>query len=71
MSFTEVLAEIPSLTFEQRQFLVQRAIEFDDPPLLESEEALVDGRLAEHHADPDSSVPLDEMKLRLRSRRTP
>jgi putative addiction module component (TIGR02574 family) len=67
MSFTEVLEEIPNLTFEQRQLLIQRAIELDDPPLSESEAALVEQRLAEHHADPDSSIPLDQMKVRLRS----
>jgi hypothetical protein len=70
MSFTEVLEEIANLTFEQRQLLIRRAIELDDPPLSDSEAALVEQRLAEHHADPDSSIPLDEMKIRLRSRST-
>lgn len=68
MSFTEVLEEISNLTFEQRQLLIRRAIELDDLPLSESEAALVEQRLAEHHADPDSSIPLDEFKVRLRSR---
>lgn len=68
MSFTKVLEEISNLTFEQRQLLIRRAIELDDLPLSESEAALVEQRLAEHHADPDSSIPLDEFKVRLRSR---
>jgi putative addiction module component (TIGR02574 family) len=40
----------------------------DDPPLTASDEALVEERLAEHHADPSFSIPLDELKGRLRSR---
>jgi putative addiction module component (TIGR02574 family) len=68
MSFNEVIAELPRLTFEERQILIRRALELDDLPLSASDEALVEERLAEHHADPSSSVPLDEMKSRLRSR---
>jgi len=43
-------------------------LELDDPPLSAVDEELVEARLAEHHADPSSSVPLDELKDRLRSR---
>ena len=67
MSFDQVLEELPSLTFEQRQLLVRTAIELDDPVLSEADEALVESRLAQHRADPDSSVPLEKMKQRLRS----
>lgn len=35
-------------------------------PLSMADEALVKERLAKHHADPRSSVPLDEMNGRLR-----
>jgi putative addiction module component (TIGR02574 family) len=68
MSFNEVIAELPRLTFEERQILIRRVVELDDPPLSADDEALVEERLAQHHADPASSVPLDEMKRRLRSR---
>ena len=68
MSFNEVIAELPRLTFEERQILIRRALELDDPPLSSADEELVESRLAEHHADPSSSVTLDEMKRRLRSR---
>jgi putative addiction module component (TIGR02574 family) len=68
MSFNEVIAELPRLTFEERQILIRRAMELDDPPLSASDEALIDDRLAAHHADPSSSVPLSELKKRLRSR---
>ena len=68
MSFTKILKEIHNLTFEQRQLLTRRVIALDDPPLSETEADLVGQRLAEHHADPDSSIPLAEFKVRLRSR---
>jgi putative addiction module component (TIGR02574 family) len=68
MSFNEVIAELPHLTFEERQILIRRALELDDPPLSTTDETLVESRLADHHADPASSVPIDEMKRRLRSR---
>ena len=68
MSFNEVIAQLPSLSFEERQILIRRALELDDPPLSPAEEELVDSRLAAHHANPDSSISLNEMKDRLRSR---
>jgi hypothetical protein len=67
MSFNEVIAELPRLTFGERQILIRRALELDDPPVSAADEALVEQRLSEHHSDPSSSVPLDEMKRRLRS----
>ncbi|HEX6189124.1 MAG TPA: hypothetical protein VFZ40_13680 [Pyrinomonadaceae bacterium] len=68
MSFNEVIAELPRLTFEERQILIRQVVELDDPPLSATDEALVEERLAEHRADPASSVSLDEMKKSLRSR---
>jgi hypothetical protein len=66
MSFNEIIAELPRFTFEERQILIRRALELDDPPLSAADEELVEARLAEHHPGPGSSVPLDEMKRRLR-----
>ena len=68
MSLAEVLEELRGLTFEQRQIAIRRALELDDPRLSEADELTVEARLAAHHANPDSSVPLDEMKARVRSR---
>jgi putative addiction module component (TIGR02574 family) len=68
MSFNEVIAELPRLTFEERQILIRRALELDDSPLSAADEALVEERLAAHHDDPTSSVPLEDIKKRLRSR---
>lgn len=68
MSFNQVIAELPRLTFEERQILIRRALELDDPPLSAADEELIEARVAAHHSDPNSSVPLNEMKDRLRSR---
>ena len=68
MNFAEVLHELPALTVAERQLLIRRALELDEPGLLAEDVALVEERLAEHHRNPGSAVPLDEMKARLRSR---
>jgi hypothetical protein len=68
MSFTEVLAELPALTVSERQLLIRRALDLDDPALPAEDEAVVEKRLAEHRQNPGSAVSLDAMKTRLRSR---
>jgi hypothetical protein len=68
MSFEQVIAELPQMTFEQRQSLIRRAAELDDAGLAAAEEALVEARLKAHHLDPASSVPLEQFKQTLRSR---
>ena len=68
MSFTEVLQELPGLTIAERQLLVRRALELDESGLSAEDEALVERRMAEHRANPESSVPLAMMKDRLRTR---
>lgn len=70
MSFNEVLAELPSLTTEQRQLLMRRALELDDFPLSLADEHLVQERSAEYHASPEvCGVSLEEMEKRLRAAR--
>ena len=68
MSFSQILEELPGFTFEERQLLVRRVIELDDAPLFEAAENLVQSRLAAHHSDHTSSLPLETLKERLRSR---
>ena len=68
MSFNEVLAELPSLTVEQRQLLMRRALELDDLPLSPAEEALVAARLAEYRQNPQAALSLQEMEARVRAR---
>jgi len=67
MSFAEVLQELPSLTLSERQLLVRRALDLDDPMLSSADEALVEERLAAHRSNPKSAVPVETMKARLRS----
>jgi uncharacterized protein Smg (DUF494 family) len=67
MSFAEVLQELPALTFEQRQLIVRRALELDDPPLDDADMSMVDSRLAALREDPNSGLSLEEMKTRVRS----
>ena len=71
MSFTEVLAELPAMSVAERQLLVRRALDLDEPALSAEDEALVEKRLADHRRNPGSAVPLDEMKTRVRARFSP
>ena len=59
MSLSQVLEALPDFTFEERQILIRRVIELDDPPLSESDETLVESRLAAHRSNPTSSLPLE------------
>jgi uncharacterized protein Smg (DUF494 family) len=68
MSFAEVLQELPVLTTEQRQLLIRRALELDNPQLSPEDQELAEARLAQHRQDPGSSISSETMKERLRSR---
>lgn len=59
MSLSEVLEELPAFTFGERQLLLRRVIELDDPPMSEADETLVESRLAAHHINPTTSLILD------------
>ena len=67
MSATEIINELPRLTEAERRAVFDRLLQLEDLPLSEADEALVAARLAEHRADPSSSLPLEEMKRRLRA----
>ena len=68
MSLSQVLEALSTFSFEERQLLIRRLIELDDPPLSEADETLVESRLAAHRKDPTSSLPLEKLKEKLRSR---
>jgi putative addiction module component (TIGR02574 family) len=51
----------------ERQLLVRRAIELDEPPLTAADEDLVRTRLADHERDPSTAIPFDAMKEKLRA----
>lgn len=68
MNVSQVLEALPDFTFEERQLLIRRVFELDDPPLSDADETLVESRLAGHRSNPTSSLPLKTLKERLRSR---
>ena len=67
MSAADIINELPKLTEAERRAVFGKLLELEDLPLSAADEALVESRLAAHRADPESSVPLEEMKRRLRS----
>lgn len=68
MSFAEVLQEIPRFTPEERQILMRRVLDLEDEPFTVKEDALIQERLNAHRSEPSSSMPLEAMKSKLRSK---
>ncbi len=68
MSLNELLAELPGMTVAERQVLVRRILELDDSTLPPEQVLLVEERLEDHRRDPASSLTLEQMEARLRSR---
>jgi hypothetical protein len=64
MSLTEILEEIPKLSFAERQELVRRAIEVEDADLTTEEEAILD----DFRRNPDSGIPADQLKAEVSRR---
>ena len=62
MSLTEILADIPKLSFAERQELVRRAIEIEDQDLTAAEKAILDRRLADFRQNPNSGIPAEQVK---------
>ena len=54
MSLTEILAEIPKLSFAERQQLIRRTIELEDDELTTEEKAILDQRLEDFRHNPES-----------------
>ena len=71
MSLTEILAEIPKLSFAERQELVRRAIELEDLDLTADEKAILEERLADFRRNPNSGVPAEQLKDEVSRRLTP
>jgi putative addiction module component (TIGR02574 family) len=66
MNLAEILAEIPKLSFAERQELVQRAIAVDDLGLAEGEDAILDVRMEDFRRDPAAGISLDDLKGNIR-----
>jgi len=71
MSLTEILAEIPKLSFTERQELVRRAIEVEDGELTAEEKAVLDRRLADFRRSPNSGTPAEQLKSEVLQRLKP
>jgi hypothetical protein len=56
MSLTEILAEIPKLSFAERQQLIRRTIELEDDELTAEEKAILDQRLENFRRNRKSGV---------------
>ena len=62
MSLTEILAEIPKLSFAERQELVRRAIAVEDEELTPEEKAILDEWLKDFRRNPNSGITAEELK---------
>ena len=71
MSFTEILAEIPKLSFAERQELVRRAIAVEDEDLTPEEKAILDERLEDFRRNPESGIPAEQLKSSVLQRLRP
>ena len=71
MSLTEILAEIPKLSFAERQELVRRTIEVEDDELAPEEKAILAERLEDFRRDPNSGIPAEQLKTSVLDRLTP
>jgi len=60
MSLTEILAEIPKLSFAERQELVRHAIEVEEQDLTPEEKAILDERRDDFRRNPNSGFQLIE-----------
>jgi hypothetical protein len=71
MSKNEILSELPKLTPGERQEVRLRLAELDhdewldDGALTEAEKALIEQRFRDLEADPHTSIPWEEAKVRL------
>jgi putative addiction module component (TIGR02574 family) len=62
LSLTEILAEIPKLSFAERQELVRHAIEVEDYDLTAEEQRILKERLEDFRRNPNSGTPAEQLK---------
>lgn len=72
MSKTEIIAELPKLTPDERFEIRLKLAELDgdrwfddDDPLTDEQKALLDARLADMAQNPNASIPWDEAKKQI------
>jgi len=71
MSLTEILAEIPKLSFAERQELVRRAIEVEDQDLTAEEKGILEERLVDFRRNPNSGTPGEQLRAEVSRRSKP
>jgi putative addiction module component (TIGR02574 family) len=68
MSLTEILAEIPKLSFAERQEIIRRTLELEDADLTPQEQAILDKRLEDFRRNPNSGISADQLKSEVSQR---
>jgi putative addiction module component (TIGR02574 family) len=68
MSLTEILAEIPKLSFAERQEIIRRTLELEDADLTPQERAILDKRLEDFRRNPNSGISADQLKSEVSQR---
>jgi putative addiction module component (TIGR02574 family) len=68
MSLTEILAEIPKLSFAERQEIIRRTLELEDADLTPEEQAILDKRLEDFRRNPNSGISADQLKFEVSQR---
>lgn len=75
MSKSEILAELPKLTPQEREEIRRRLAELDgggwldtDDPLTDAEKAVLDARLDDLEKHPEKSIAWPEAEARLKAR---
>ncbi len=64
MSLSDIIAELPRLSSEERRQIIERALALDD--LSDDDLQLIEERIAVHDHAPETSVPLSQMAAELR-----
>ncbi|MGC3990709.1 MAG: hypothetical protein QM796_13720 [Chthoniobacteraceae bacterium] len=64
MNLTEILEEIPKLSFIERQMVIQKAMA-DEPCFPKDEDEVLEQRMKDFRLNPKSGIPLEKLKSRL------
>ena len=62
MSLTEILAELPKLSFAERQELVRSAVALENEDVTPEENAILHERLANFRRDPHAGIAAEDLK---------
>jgi hypothetical protein len=71
MSLTEILAEIPKLSFAERQELLRRTIELETEEISPEERAILAERLEDFRGNPNSGTPAEQLRDEVSRRSKP